>query len=402
SAAFSCVTDSQMRSVFTRPPKISSFSSSDPTVSFLVLTMSSFMALLLALLRGGGLLRDGHLAGLLGLDDRVLLRGNRLPHDQVGAGGARHGAADDQHVVLAVDRDDLQVARRHLVAAHPSGRAHALDDARGERRGADRAGRAVEHRAVGRRAAGEVVALHDALEPLAAADADDVDAIAVLEHAGDQDLVAGLERRVVAGALGELDFAADAGRRHVAGLLVVAAERLVDLGGLLFDEAELHGLVAVGLRGLGLQHDARAGLDEGRRRDGAVRREHLRHAELPGDDSSDHGYLCSLPNALISTSTPAGRSSFISASTVCGVGSKMSISRLCVRSSNCSRDFLSTCGERSTVHLFFSVGKGIGPASRAPVRRAVSTISVVDWSSTRLSYAFRRMRILSLNGEAIY
>ena len=89
-------------------------------------------------------------------------------------------------------------------------------------------------------------------------------------------------------------------------------------------------------------------------------------------------YLCSFPNALISTSTPAGRSSFISASTVCGVGSKMSISRLCVRSSNCSRDFLSTCGERSTVHLFFSVGNGIGPASLAPVRRAVSTISVVD------------------------
>ena len=57
--------------------------------------------------------------------------------------------------------------------------------------------------------------------------------------------------------------------------------------------------------------------------------------------------------------------------------------RVCVRISNCSRDFLSTCGERSTVHLFFSVGSGIGPVSRAPVRRAVSTISVVDWSSTR-------------------
>jgi hypothetical protein len=56
---------------------------------------------------------------------------------------------------------------------------------------------------------------------------------------------------------------------------------------------------------------------------------------------------------------------------------------LCVRISNCSRDFLSTCGERSTVHLFFAVGSGIGPANRAPVRLAVSTISLVDWSSTR-------------------
>jgi len=33
--------------------------------------------------------------------------------------------------------------------------------------------------------------------------------------------------------------------------------------------------------------------------------------------------------------------------------------------------------------LFFTVGKGIGPATRAPVRFAVSTISAVDWSNTR-------------------
>src|SRR5208282_3655824 len=41
-----------------------------------------------------------------------------------------------------------------------------------------------------------------------------------------------------------------------------------------------------------------------------------------------HAYLCSLPNALISTSTPAGRSSFIRASTVCCVGSRISSNRL--------------------------------------------------------------------------
>src|SRR5258707_10345530 len=59
------------------------------------------------------------------------------------------------------------------------------------------------------------------------------------------------------------------------------------------------------------------------------------------------------------------------------VGSRMSISRLCVRISNCSRDFLSTCGLRSTVYLFFTVGRGIGPATRAPVRLAVDRKSVV-------------------------
>src|SRR5208337_2030264 len=78
-------------------------------------------------------------------------------------------------------------------------------------------------------------------------------------------------------------------------------------------------------------------------------------------------YLCSFPNALISTSTPAGRSSFIKASTVCCVGSRISSKRLCVRISNCSRDFLSTCGDRSTQYLFFIVGSGIGPAICAPV-----------------------------------
>src|SRR5207249_83566 len=85
-----------------------------------------------------------------------------------------------------------------------------------------------------------------------------------------------------------------------------------------------------------------------------------------------------LPNALISTSTPAGRSSFIRASTVCWVGSRMSSSRLCVRISNCSRDFLSTCGERKTVVILRDVGSGMGPATEAPVLFAVSTISVVD------------------------
>src|SRR6185436_20403892 len=145
------------------------------------------------------------------------------------------------------------------------------------------------------------------------------------------------------------------------------------------DEPDLQGFVAVVLDRLHLRHHARACLQHGCRMDTAVGIEQLRHPDFLADESVDHGYFpCSFPKALISTSTPAGRSSFINASTVCGVGSKMSISRLWVRSSNCSRDFLSTWGERSTVHLFFSVGSGIGPARRAPVRRAVSTISVVD------------------------
>ena len=49
----------------------------------------------------------------------------------------------------------------------------------------------------------------------------------------------------------------------------------------------------------------------------------------------------------------------------------MSMRRLCVRLSNCSMDFLSTCGERLTVSFSILVGSGTGPETRAPERFAV-------------------------------
>src|SRR5262249_45332952 len=162
------------------------------------------------------------------------------------------------------------------------------------------------------------------------------------------------------------------------------------------DEPELHGVVPVGLLRLLLNDDARTGLNHRHGNNCSVVLEKLRHTDLFSQQSVNH-FACSRPNALISTSTPAGRSSFISASTVCGVGSRMSSSRLWVRISNCSRDFLSTCGERRTVNLLMIVGRGIGPATRAPVRLAVSTISVADWSSILESYAFNRIRIFSFS-----
>src|ERR1700730_9901076 len=71
----------------------------------------------------------------------------------------------------------------------------------------------------------------------------------------------------------------------------------------------------------------------------------------------------------------------------------MSSSRLCVRISNCSRLFLSMCGERLTVNFSILVGSGIGPRTCAPVRLAVATISRVDASRIRWSNALSRMRI---------
>src|SRR5437762_6628173 len=97
---------------------------------------------------------------------------------------------------------------------------------------------------------------------------------------------------------------------------------------------------------------------------------------------------------LISTSTPAGRSSLVSASIVCERESRMSIKRLCVFSSNCSRLFLSMCGLRSTVHSCRLVGSGMGPETWAPVFSAVRTMSAAAWSISAWSNALRRMRIL--------
>src|SRR5688572_2604636 len=72
----------------------------------------------------------------------------------------------------------------------------------------------------------------------------------------------------------------------------------------------------------------------------------------------------------------------------------MSITRLCVFNSNCSRDFLSTCGERRTVHRCVFVGSGMGPDTCAPVFSAVRTMSADAWSITAWSNALSRMRIL--------
>jgi hypothetical protein len=63
----------------------------------------------------------------------------------------------------------------------------------------------------------------------------------------------------------------------------------------------------------------------------------------------------------------------------------MSMSRLCVRISKCSRLSLYLCGDRITQNTFFSVGRGTGPATEAPVRVTVSTIlraevSITSWS----------------------
>src|SRR5690606_12348463 len=133
-----------------------------------------------------------------------------------------------------------------------------------------------------------------------------------------------------------------------------------------------------------------SGLDQGHGHPAPVFGEDPGHAQLPTQKCIDHlsMFLCigtspqdlarrsarhapdpfTRAYCLISTSTPAGSTSFISASTVLALGFVISSRRLCVRLSNCSRDFLSMWGPRRTVHFDISVGSGMGPRTPAPVR----------------------------------
>src|ERR1017187_119678 len=395
SPAWKCRTASYSSASFTSAPKTASASSSSPTFSLFKSTTSTV---------GIGL--------PLG-----------PPHDHVAAVGSGHRALHHQHVVLGVHFHHLQVAHGDPRIAHVAGHAHPRHHARGVTGSADGTGSAMEHRPVGAFAAAEVMALHQAGEAAALADADHVHLVLRLELVH-QHLVAELEI-VVAGPQLELAQELAAFR---ASLFEMTRGGFVDP--LRLDElhqAELHGVIPVRGGRLALHHRARTRLEQGDRHRLSVGPEHLRHSDFFTENSwthmlkesevrsqeseslqassfapysfrrqtdrrpasclltSDSCLLTSFyfPNALISTSTPAGRSSFISASTVCWVGSRMSKSRLCVRISNCSRDFLSTCGDRRTVVMLREVGSGIGPATEAPVRLAVSTISDVDWSSTR-------------------
>src|SRR5262249_21379394 len=153
-------------------------------------------------------------------------------------------------------------------------------DTRRERRGPDRAGRAVEHRTVRGRAAAEVMPAHDAREAFALGGTDDVDVVLLLEGVA-ENLVAGLELV----ALVRPDFHQRAHRRDT-GLLEAAAGGLVRRGvRTRSDQADLDGLVAVLVGGLLLHDEARARLHDRAGNDRPVFLEDLGHPDLLADDS---------------------------------------------------------------------------------------------------------------------
>src|SRR5262249_1765618 len=279
----------------------------------------------------------------------------------------------------------VEFRRRPDPGAVPPGHPLALEAAPGERRVADRP--AVPEVLVGSvraRKPGEQVALHHARRPATLAHAGDVDALARLEDVADLDLAP--DRRRLAPGERELPQDRERARARLPELAGEGLRQPLRLGR---PEPHLRRGVAVALGSPGGDDRARAGLDHGDRHEHALRAVDLRHAELPSDEALDYHW------SLISTSTPAARSSLPSASLVCWVGSRIAGSRWGLGLLSCWGDFLGGGGGRFAGKRSVGVGGGIGPAPRPPVRRTVSTISRTDWSRSRWSYAFKRMRILS-------
>src|SRR4051794_1985431 len=198
-----------------------------------------------------------------------------LPDLDVPVLRARHSALDEQQVPLGVDVVHGQSDLGHALAAHPAGALDPLEDARGRRRGADRAGRADIVRAVRDRATVEVVALDRAREALADPDPRHLDPVARLEGLDGHRLArhqlaraAELDQLAVRAGVAEL---AEASLGHLA-----LGDRI---------KRELHRLVAVRVDRLDAHDRARAGLDHRHR--GHLARllvEELGHAQFLAED----------------------------------------------------------------------------------------------------------------------
>src|SRR6266508_2190283 len=162
-----------MRSIFTRPPNTSSFTSTVPTFSFWLLTTSTVMT------APAGLKPRHYIADLkvratypfgrhprhsrharhfrhlflpslllllLLLRLRLRLCCNSFPNEHVAAIGTRDIAAHHDDVVLGVDAKHFEIANRDAVGSHVTVHPHAEKHARRIRRRADRTGRTMEHR----------------------------------------------------------------------------------------------------------------------------------------------------------------------------------------------------------------------------------------------------------------
>src|SRR5438552_418364 len=166
----------------------------------------------------------------------------------------------------------------------------------------------MEHRAVGGTAAAEMMPLHKSGKPTPFASSNDVDKFVPIEDV-DHDLIAWICAVLALNP----DLAHEPGRCDV-GLFEMSRHRFRDAFRFhKLDESKLHGIVAVLLFRLSLDDNAGTRLNHGNGNNGSVIVQQLRHADFLPQYPRNH-FVCSRPNALISTSTPAGKSNFIRAS----------------------------------------------------------------------------------------
>src|SRR6266403_1223352 len=88
----------------------------------------------------------------------------RAANKNICPAGARHRAAHQQQVFIAIHFHDFQILGRHIRIPHMTGKMLVLPNARWERTAANAARRAMKHRAVSCVAAAVVPALHAARE----------------------------------------------------------------------------------------------------------------------------------------------------------------------------------------------------------------------------------------------
>src|SRR5262249_55619932 len=162
-------------------------------------------------------------------------------------------AAHQQQILFGVDAHDAKMLDRERLAAHAARQALALDDARGIRRGADRAGLASHRRTVRGVTGDEPVAFDHARAPATLGDALHVHALALFEDRNREALPHFHAVHVVDAELAQMP------RRRKIALLELPEHRAREALLLVGAEAELHGRIAVTLRGAYFRDGARPG-----------------------------------------------------------------------------------------------------------------------------------------------
>src|SRR6266481_1232503 len=254
------------------------------------------------------------------LGARAATRTGRMINRQQRSVGSGHCARDDDRVVVGKNLDHFEVKNRGGRIAHLPRHSHSFAHAAGIRTVTDRAAVAeIFVSAVRAGESGEMVALDYAGVAVSLRDSGYVDLIAHLENVASRDRLS--ERQLAFAATLEL-ARLDAGRD--VGLGEMPAHCAGHAAHLALAERDLHAVVAVSCGGLHLRHRAWPERQHGGGANAARRVGHLGHPDFLSNQSGQHRPYSS----LISTSTPAARSSLPSASMVCWVGSRTSSRRL--------------------------------------------------------------------------